>query len=118
MYQSQGMSQLYISGTASIVGHESQFINDIVGQTKQTFNNLKTLIQHANEQIKITANFDLNNTTNHSPTIKVYLRNPDDFQKVSRLIQEFVPNCNNICFLQADICRQELDIEIEMLCSS
>ena len=52
------------------------------------------------------------------PFIKVYLRNPDDFQKVSQLIQEFVPNCNNICFLQADICRQELDIEIEMLISN
>ena len=118
LYQEQGLKQFYISGTASIVGHESQFINDILGQTKQTLKNLKTLIQYANKQEQLAIDFDPHGGLNNSQTIKVYLRKSDDFLKVAPLIQKFAPNCQNICFLQADICRRDLDIEIEMLCNS
>jgi chorismate lyase/3-hydroxybenzoate synthase len=118
LYQEQGLNQFYISGTASIVGHKSQFINDILGQTKQTINNLKTLIQYANEQEQLAIDFDPHDEINYSQAIKVYLRKPADFQKITPLIQEFTPSSENICFLQADICRRELDIEIEVLFSS
>lgn len=111
VYQNLNSSQLYISGTASIVGHQSCFHNDIIGQTQQTIKNLKRLIEHANSQRETQRFFRLSD----SIAIKVYLRNPADIAIVSPLIQDFLPDCSNICYLHADICRQELDIEIEML---
>lgn len=115
VYQNLNSSQLYISGTASIVGHQSQFHNDIVGQTRQTIKNLEGLIEHANSQNEVRNVFDLSDSLARRPAIKVYLRNPADLAIVSPIIEEFLPDCDNICYLHADICRQELDIEIEML---
>ncbi len=114
VYQNSVTSQLYISGTASIVGHESKFHGDIIGQTLQTIKNLNRLIQYTNDQETIEKPFNSSDTTVDPPAIKVYLRNPADLAIVAPLIEEFSPNCSNICYLTADICRQELDIEIEM----
>jgi len=115
VYQSMACSQLYISGTASIVGHQSRFQNNIVGQTQQTIKNLKRLIEHTNSQDEVRSVFDLSDSQVKSPAIKVYLRNPADLMTVSPKIEELLPACDNICYLHAVICRQELDIEIEML---
>ena len=113
IYQEHGVTQLYISGTASIVGHESRFHGDIVNQTHQTLKNLRRLIEHSNAQETIRGNeFDL---IGLNPAIKVYLRHASDRRSIMPLIEAFAPDSENICYLEADICRQELDIEIEML---
>ena len=113
IYREQEVIQLYISGTASIVGHESKFHGDIVNQTHQTLKNLSRLIDHTNAQESIQDNtFDISEVF---PAIKVYLRNPMDRDSVAPLVEQFALHSDNICYLQADICRQELDIEIEML---
>lgn len=117
VYQSLACSQLYISGTASIVGHQSRFQNNIIGQTQQTIKNLKKLIEHTNSQDEVRSTFDLSDSQMRPPAIKVYLRNPADIMTVSPIIEELLPACGNICYLHADICRQELDIEIEMVLS-
>ncbi len=115
--QTEKLQQLYISGTASIVGHESKFHDNIIKQTQQTIKNLQRLIQHSNEECAADKLFSMasGRTISGAPAIKVYLRKPTDFTKVLPIIQEFTLNCKNICYLQADICRRELDIEIEML---
>jgi len=118
VYQSMACSQLYISGTASIVGHQSLFHDDIVEQTQQIIKNLRRLIEHTDSQKEILKPFELSNSYVKSPAVKVYLRNPTDLAIVSPIIQDFLPACDNICYLHADICRQELDIEIEMLVNS
>lgn len=117
IYQTGNLHQLHISGTASIVGHESKFHGDIINQTHQTIKNLKRLIQYSNEDFAAET-FSLMNSSVDAAIIKVYLRNPDDKKKVAPIIQAFSPYSQYICYLQADICRQELDIEIEMLLSS
>ena len=118
VYQTSDTMQLYISGTASIVGHKSLFPGDISSQTRQTIKNLNKLIQHTNQQLKVSTHFNVSDVTNGSASLKVYLRNPNHFPEVAPLIQEFAPLCDNLCYLQADICRQELDIEIEMILNS
>ena len=116
--QSTKLQQLHISGTASIVGHESKFHGDIIKQTHQTIRNLKRLIQHSNEKCVEDEPFNLASPASESAAIKVYLRNPADLDKVLPIIQDFTLDSKNTCYLQADICRQELDIEIEMLLNS
>jgi chorismate lyase/3-hydroxybenzoate synthase len=113
LFLNKDLAQLYVSGTASIVGHESRHHGDIIKQTTQTLTNLKHLINFTNAG-KYTSkafNFHENSAT------KVYLRYPDTLSTVSPLIDEFTAGSENICYLQADICRSELDIEIEILLS-
>ncbi len=113
--QTERFQQLYISGTASIVGHESKFQGDIINQTHQTIRNLKRLIEYSNEKYVADNTLSLIRSSVDAPVIKVYLRNPADKAKVAPIIQAFSRDSEYICYLQADICRQELDIEIEML---
>lgn len=115
VYQAPGVNQLYISGTASIIGHESQFHGDISGQTSQTIKNMRRLIEHCNSKKEIAVHFD---AQQKSTAIKVYLRSPDDLDVVAPIIRENFSHSDNICYLKADICRQELDIEIETLLSA
>ncbi|GEM_PF-2770260 len=110
--------QLYISGTASIVGHQSLFQGDIQAQTRQILKNLETLIRYTNEQQRKLPAFSIHASATFSPAIKVYLRHPDDLLKVRPIIAEFLPDDTNVCYLHADICRRELDIEIELLIHS
>ncbi len=113
--QTERFQQLYISGTASIVGHESKFQGDIINQTHQTIRNLKRLIEYSSENYVADNTLSLIRSSVGAPVIKVYLRNPADKAKVAPIIQAFSCDSEYICYLQADICRQELDIEIEML---
>ena len=115
VYHTGKLQQLHISGTASIVGHESKFHGDIINQTHQTIRNLERLIKHSNEECSTGEGFSLMNSSAGAPIIKVYLRNPADKVIVDPIIQAFTPETQYICYLQADVCRQELDIEIEML---
>jgi chorismate lyase/3-hydroxybenzoate synthase len=118
IYQGALSNELYISGTASIIGHASKFQGDVYRQTEQTLSNIKNLIQYTNTQANVKNIFTWDKTNVQPLSIKVYLRHRTDMAKISPLIHQFIPNCNNICYLQADICRQELDVEIEMMLSS
>ncbi|MBF0263681.1 MAG: hypothetical protein HQL46_00285 [Gammaproteobacteria bacterium] len=111
-------SQLFISGTASITGHQSRYTNDILGQTRLTLNNLDTLIKHTNSSILKKDKFkllmsDKKISDKGSPAIKVYVRNPEQQPKIAAILEKYIQK-ESICYLQADICRQELDIEIEL----
>ncbi|HPF59965.1 MAG TPA: hypothetical protein P5149_00475 [Candidatus Competibacteraceae bacterium] len=95
--------QLYISGTASIVGHNSQHTS-LMAQLDETLLNLKTLLTHASQSIPIPLQLAL---------LKIYCRSDADPAALRhRIVQAFgagVP----MLFLRADICRRELLIEIE-----
>jgi len=95
--------QLYISGTASIVGHSSQHAG-LMAQLDETLLNLETLLTHANRKAPVPLQLEL---------LKIYCRSDVDPAPLrDRIVQAFgtaVP----MLFLRADICRRELLIEIE-----
>jgi chorismate lyase/3-hydroxybenzoate synthase len=94
---------LYISGTASIVGHHSQH-TDLMAQLDETLLNLETLVTHASCSIPVPLRLEL---------LKVYCRSAVDPALLrARIIQVFGAE-TPMLFLRADICRQELLIEIE-----
>jgi chorismate lyase/3-hydroxybenzoate synthase len=103
--------QLYISGTASILGHLSQHAGDAHAQTGETIVNLRAVMAEAHKHGLIDA------TASTDRLFKVYLRRPE-FRPVveARLRKAFGPE-PSIVYLQADICRQELLLEIEVVCS-
>lgn len=106
-----GTPQLYISGTASILGHLSQHAGDAYAQTGETIVNLRAVMAEAQKRGLIHA------TASTERLFKVYLRRPE-FRPVveARLRKAFGPE-PSIVYLQADICRQELLLEIEVVCS-
>lgn len=106
-----GTPQLYISGTASILGHLSQHAGDAHAQAGETIENLRAVMAKAHKHGLIDA------TASGNRLFKVYLRRPEFRPAVeARLRKAFGPE-PSIVYLQADICRQELLLEIEVVCS-
>jgi enamine deaminase RidA (YjgF/YER057c/UK114 family) len=98
---------LFISGTASIVGHESLHVGDCAAQTRETLANIAALLEEAN-RVARDAQFDLGTLA-----YKVYVRRPTDLPLVQKELGTALPRDASIIYLQADICRQDLLVEIE-----
>lgn len=101
-------AQLLVSGTASIVGHESLHVGDFERQLEETARNFEALVEAA-----MAADVGRPKSTRvELESLKVYLRNPDDYERllpgVRRLFRVAEP-----LVLRADICRRELLVEIE-----
>jgi len=99
--------KLFISGTASIVGHETLHAGDIAKQTRETLANIRALLEQANPAAG----------GNPRPLLKVYLKHPEHLATVrAQLAEEFGAEVEAI-YLQADICRTDLLLEIEGVCT-
>lgn len=98
----RGVRHLYVSGTASILGHRSMAQGDVAGQLSVTLENIDRLLSAArapdgNEQLDV---------------VRVYVRDPTDLETIMPAANEFAPAAS-ITYLRADICRAELLLEIE-----
>jgi enamine deaminase RidA (YjgF/YER057c/UK114 family) len=98
---------LFISGTASIVGHESLHVGDCAAQTRETLANIAALLQEGN-RVSGDAHFDLSKLA-----YKVYVRRPADLAVVQGELNAALPRDAQILYLRADICRPDLLVEIE-----
>lgn len=101
---------IYVSGTASIKGHETKYKDDIEKQCQVTFDNIKVLISKKN-LMKYGINSDL--TLKDLNIIKVYIRKDEDFPIVKKMCQQVFSDDSVILYLKADICRSDLLVEIE-----
>ena len=98
---------LFLSGTASIVGHRTLHVGDAGAQTTETLANLHAVIAAANRASRV-GGYALGDLA-----LKVYLRNADDFAAVRARIESAPDAPAEMVFLQADICRRDLLVEIE-----
>lgn len=98
---------LYISGTASIVGHASLH-ETLESQLGETLANIEAVVGEAHrvEGLKV-------RTPNELSLIKVYLRNPADAVATEAWLRERLGNRLPMVLLQGDVCRSELLVEIE-----
>jgi enamine deaminase RidA (YjgF/YER057c/UK114 family) len=104
--QARGLA-LFISGTASIVGHRSLHIGDTAAQTRETLSNIEALLGEAN-RLAGGALFDLD-----ALAYKVYVRRPRDLPVIQAHLASRLGPKAQIIYLRADICRQDLLVEIE-----
>jgi chorismate lyase / 3-hydroxybenzoate synthase len=102
-----GNDRLFVSGTASIVGHETIHRGDVVAQTRETLVNIGALLQEAN-RIVGAARYSLDGLK-----LKVYVRKPADLGAVEATLSQLVRPATGIVYLQADVCREDLLVEIE-----
>lgn len=98
---------LLVSGTASIIGHETLHVGDVLAQTSETLANLEAVAMEANRLIG-QPRFSLANMQ-----FRVYARNADDLPLIRDEMQRTIGDKLQACYVQADICRQDLLLEIE-----
>ncbi len=109
--QLPGQRWLFISGTASIVGHQSLHVGDVAAQTAETLRNIQALLDQANQAegadvgAQAWALADLH--------CKVYVRHAADLAAVQAVLDAQLPPSTVRIYLQADVCRAELLMEID-----
>ena len=102
-----GRDMLFISGTASIVGHQTLHDGDVLAQTRETLKNIEAIVAEAN-RLAPGAGFRLDQLA-----YKVYVRHPENLDTVRREMAKFIGAPVSVVFLQADVCRAGLLVEIE-----
>lgn len=100
---------LFVSGTASIVGHRTVHHGDVVAQTRETIANLAAVLEQAARQ-------------GHGPftladlSYRVYVRDAGDaaaLAAVERALRDAAGPGVRPLFVHADVCRDDLLVEIE-----
>lgn len=100
---------LFVSGTASVVGHESVHRGSAVKQTQETINNLVGIVRSATQ----VSGTKLEGTAG----LRVYIRDRADFPAIRAQVQRGPFGGANAMYLNADLCRSELLVEIELVAS-
>ena len=100
-------TSLFVSGTASIVGHETIHRGDVDAQTRETMANINALLDEANRVVG-PARYSLDGLK-----FKVYVRRPSDLGAIEGILSRLLRPSTPIVYLQADVCREDLLVEIE-----
>src|SRR5271168_4898989 len=100
-------TNLFVSGTASIVGHETIHPGDVAAQTRETMANINALLDEANRVVGSTR-YSLDGLK-----FKVYIRQPSDFRAIEGALAGSLRPSTAVVYLQADVCREDLLVEIE-----
>lgn len=96
-----GRAVLFLSGTASIVGHRTLHAGDPAAQTRESLTNIEALLEAA-------GGFRLD-----ALAYKIYVRRREDLPVIRREIDAALGARAPRVYLQADVCRADLAVEIE-----
>jgi chorismate lyase / 3-hydroxybenzoate synthase len=89
---------VFVSGTSSVLGHETVHVGDVEGQLDETVRNIEAVLARTGRSLA------------NVVAAKTYVRNAADYEPIAaRLASVFPANL----YLEADICRRELLLEIE-----
>ncbi len=113
---------LFLSGTASIAGHETRHAGEIQLQLEETLHNIETLLASADPvEARAAAREHRAPAIEEArlPTLqefdffRVYLRLASDLDRVRKALRLRVGPRPALSFVEADICRADLLLEIE-----
>ena len=97
---------IFVSGTASVVGHETVNAGNLDAQLHETVRNLDEVIACAAQRAGRDARF------RDSSTAKLYVRHPADAPTLVDRVREVAPD-TSLLVVESDICRADLLLEIE-----
>jgi chorismate lyase/3-hydroxybenzoate synthase len=100
---------VFVSGTASIVGHQSVFPGDPVRQTEEAMRNVEAVLDAAGvpgRGAPVGARLR---------SLRVYVRFPDQLDAIRAALEASTRIAVPTAWLQAEICREELLVEIEAI---
>lgn len=102
-----GQEILFVSGTASIVGHRTVHVGDAAAQCGEVLANIVAVLDAANRQCQSPP------FTPAELAYRVYVRHAADFGRVKDALAARLGAAADIVFVRADICRADLLLEIE-----
>jgi chorismate lyase / 3-hydroxybenzoate synthase len=105
MHAPTASPQLYVSGTAAIVGHASHHPDDFAAQLHETLANFATLLQAAGLPAGLHYGAGC--------TLKIYVRRAQDAACARAMLDGCLPPATTFMLLHGDICRRELLVEID-----
>lgn len=103
-----GQEILFISGTASIVGYRTIHPDDVAGQCREALGNIAAVVAEANRAAR-SRPFALDELV-----YRVYVRRAADFPVIRDTLASSVGGAD-VLYVQADICRADLLLEIEAM---
>ena len=105
-----GQDHFYISGTASIVGHESRHTEDAGQQIDEIMANIDALLAEADRAtgLHLASAAELS-------LLKVYVRDPAHLDTVRARVEGHLGTAVPVIYLHGDICRADLLVEVEAL---
>lgn len=103
-----GALRVFISGTASIRGHQTMAPGDTAGQLRYTLGNLEEISKLAG------LGADLGAGRCASRAFKVYIRHGTDHPAIAHALESrLLRPGDRVAYLKAEICRRQLNVEIE-----
>jgi chorismate lyase / 3-hydroxybenzoate synthase len=102
-----GQELLFVSGTASILGHRTVHPGDVANQTRESLANVAAVVAEAN-RLSRSGDYSVDELA-----YRVYLRHADHFASVREALASSLGATVPITYVQADICRVDLLVEIE-----
>ena len=99
---------LFISGTASILGHETVHAGDAAAQTRESLRNIEAVLDAANHGSNPRTALALTDLC-----YKIYVRRVADQSLIERELRSVLGDKARVLYLHADLCRRELLVEIE-----
>lgn len=103
-----GDAILLVSGTASVIGHETVHRGDVVAQTEETLRNLDLVVKASSDAARRELRLDM------ARTAKVYVRRPEDAAGIRAAFAAATPAAQ-LLVVQSDICRSDLLLEAEVI---
>lgn len=103
-----GRQTIFISGTAAIRGETSLISDNVTEQTRITMENIQHLVS--------TVNVQGSGTTIEYKLLRIYVKNPLQMEEARTYMKANYPDIKKI-YVCADICRDELLVEIEGIAS-
>ncbi|MCK5692841.1 MAG: hypothetical protein KAI08_08330 [Bacteroidales bacterium] len=100
---------IYVSGTASILGEKTVHEGDVEKQTLTTIDNIKRLFSRENQE---TLGLDFDVAKIQFSHLRVYVKFKKDIPAVQKVCDAEL-NCKSSLFLESDVCRENLLVEIE-----
>jgi chorismate lyase/3-hydroxybenzoate synthase len=90
--------RVFVSGTSSVLGHATVHPNDVAAQLEETLHNIEVVLAQTGRSLA------------NVISAKTYIRRTSDYDVIAQRLEGVLPS--NL-FLEADICRADLLLEIE-----
>lgn len=112
-----GQAIIWVSGTASITDSETRHPGDVAAQTHQTLENIRELISTENLARHDVDGHDIDGLgadLGDLASARVYIKHRADYQVVRSICEKLLGRTPAI-YVEADICRDDLLVEIEAI---
>ena len=104
--QWNGNAMIFVSGTSSVVGHETRHHGKVEAQLDETLENMRVIVAEAAARIGRKASLD------DLTVAKTYLRRAADYETIAPRLTAQLAQTQHL-FVESDICRRDLLLEIE-----